>query len=521
MGLDGVIDITAKQRQTVLALLARHLPNTTAWVYGSRAKWTSRPQSDLDMVVFATPEQASRVSDLEEAFEESNLPFRVDLFVWDAVPDQFRKKIEREHVVLLAVEEPDIVDQFDVVRLGDVASVRSGYAFKSSDWVDTGIPVVKIQNVKSGSLVMDGCSFVSPQVASDAGEFELQHNDILIAMTGYIGDIAMVRHRDLPAVLNQRVGRFSIRDPNRIDNRFLFYSLRYKGVRKKIENLGYGSAQPNVSPSLVHSVDIPLPPLSEQRAIAHILGTLDDKIELNRRMNETLEAMARALFKSWFVDFDPVRAKMEGRHTGLPQHLSDLFPDRLADSELGYIPHGWEVRSLRDLIVLAYGKALPERKRRHGHIPVYGSNGPIGWHDEQLIDGPGIIVGRKGNPGLVRWSPTAFYPIDTTFYVVPKDNGLGLSFLFYALKAQDLPSIASDSAVPGMNRNLAYMNQAVVPPTHIVDSFSKRAKAISTRQYALEKESRTLAALRDTLLPKLISGEIRVGDAEMALESVT
>ena len=105
MGMDGVIDITAKQRQTVLALLARHLPNTTVWVYGSRAKWTSRPQSDLDMVVFATPEQASRVSDLEEAFEESNLPFRVDLFVWDAVPDQFRKKIEREHVVLLAVEE--------------------------------------------------------------------------------------------------------------------------------------------------------------------------------------------------------------------------------------------------------------------------------------------------------------------------------------------------------------------------------------------------------------------------------
>ena len=143
MGLNGVIDITAKQRQTVLALLARHLPSTTAWVYGSRAKWTSRPQSDLDMVVFATPEQADRVSNLREAFEESNLPFRVDLFVWDAVPEQFRKEIEREHVVLLAVQEPDIVDQFDVVRLGDVASVRSGYAFKSSDWVDTGIPVVK------------------------------------------------------------------------------------------------------------------------------------------------------------------------------------------------------------------------------------------------------------------------------------------------------------------------------------------------------------------------------------------
>ena len=100
------IDITAEQRKTVLALLARHLPNTTAWVYGSRVKWTSRPESDLDLVVFATPEQAGRVSDLREAFEESNLPFRVDLFVWDTVPEQFRKQIEAEHVVLVERREP-------------------------------------------------------------------------------------------------------------------------------------------------------------------------------------------------------------------------------------------------------------------------------------------------------------------------------------------------------------------------------------------------------------------------------
>ena len=123
-------------------------------------------------------------------------------------------------------------------------------------------------------------------------------------------------------------------------------------------------------------------------------------------------------------------------------------------------------------------------------------------------------MGRKGNPGLVRWSSTDFFPIDTTFYVVPKDNGLGLFFLFHVLRTQDLPSIASDSAVPGMNRNLAYMNRAFVPATPVIDAFSKRAKAISTRQHGLKKESRTLARLRDTLLPKLIAGEIRVDEAQ-------
>ena len=551
MGMDGVIDITAKQRQTVLALLARHLPSTTAWVYGSRAKWTSRPQSDLDMVVFATPEQASRVSDLEEAFEESNLPFRVDLFVWDAVPDQFRKKIEREHVVLLAVEEPDIVDQFDVVRLGDVASVRSGYAFKSSDWVDTGIPVVKIQNVKSGSLVMDGCSFVSPQVASDAGEFELQHNDILIAMTGYIGDIAMVRHRDLPAVLNQRVGRFSIRDPNRIDNRFLFYSLRYKGVRKKIENLGYGSAQPNVSPSLVHSVDIPLPPLSEQRAIAHILGTLDDKIELNRRTNETLEAMARTLFKSWFVDFDPVRAKMEGRDTGLPQDIAYLFPDRLVESSLRDVPEGWDIESLSKHFEAVKGVSYKGSGLGRGGIPLHNLNSihegggykyegikfyAGKYADRHIVRAGDVIVANteQGHDrlliGYAAMVPRLFGEHGIYSHHVyrmrPRNSGrLSTPFLHLLLNSQwmhDLVSgYANGTTVNMLPIDAVQKPMVSVPPRALLEAFDALALGLEYRREQAVRESRALAALRETLLPKLISGETRVGDAERVVESIT
>ena len=240
---------------------------------------------------------------------------------------------------------------FHGVRIGEVASVSSGFAFKSSDWTDSGIPVVKIANVKNGSLAMDSCSFVSPQKAAEAAEFKLDNGDVLIAMTGYIGDIAVVRDRDIPAVLNQRVGRFTISDPCRLDKRFFFYSLRSREIREEISGLGYGSAQANVSPSLIHSVEIPLPPLSEQRAIAHVLGTLDDKIELNQRMNATLEAMARAVFKDWFVDFGPVRAKLEGREPYLPPEVWSLFPDRLVDSELGEIPEGWEVGALGQVAV--------------------------------------------------------------------------------------------------------------------------------------------------------------------------
>ncbi|MBE2203994.1 MAG: restriction endonuclease subunit S, partial [Chthoniobacterales bacterium] len=184
--------------------------------------------------------------------------------------------------------------EWETVELGEVAAVRSGYAFKSSDWTDAGIPVVKIANVKRGRLEMSGCSYVAESTASEAGEFQLTVGDILIAMTGYIGDVARVRKTDLPCVLNQRVGKFSVHDVKRLDANFLYTFLAWAETRQTIEGLGYGSAQPNVSPSLIHKVEMPLPPLAEQKAIAAVLGALDDKIELNRRMNATLEAMARA-----------------------------------------------------------------------------------------------------------------------------------------------------------------------------------------------------------------------------------
>jgi type I restriction enzyme S subunit len=230
--------------------------------------------------------------------------------------------------------------------------------------------------------------------------------------------------------------------------------------------------------------------------------------------------MARALFKSWFVDFDLVRAKAEGREPGLPKAIADLFPDRFEESELGEIPAGWEVKKLGELLELAYGKALKAEDRRDGNIPVYGSNGQGGWHDERLVPGPGIVVGRKGNPGIATRVPTDFFPIDTTFYVLPKSNCRSLEFLFHALRTHDLALLGADSAVPGLNRNLAYMSSQVLPTAPLLVEFECVASALSRRLSRANDESRTLAALRDALLPKLISGELRVQDAERFVAEV-
>ena len=358
-----------------------------------------------------------------------------------------------------------------------------------------------------------------PLRQSEAERLLLENGDLLFARQSLVlegaGKCSIFLRDDEPVTFESHVTRVRL-DQKKAHPDYYFYYLQSHHGRSAIRSIvEQGAGASGIRGSDLATLEVQWRPLPEQRAIAHILATLDDKIELNRRMNETLEAMARALFKSWFVDFDPVRAKMEGRDPGLPKHIADLFPDLFVDSELGEIPEGWAVKALGDLFELAYGKALKANSRHRGNVPVYGSNGKVGWHDKKLVQGPGIVVGRKGNPGVVTWVATDFFPIDTTFYVVPKDSNLNLYFLFYALKGQDLPSIAADSAVPGLNRHLACMNKQVMPAGQIVEHFDGYIGPVFDRSYRLEAESHTLAALRDALLPKLISGELRVKDAGM------
>jgi restriction endonuclease S subunit len=409
--------------------------------------------------------------------------------------------------------------EWEVVELGEVASVRSGYAFKGSDWTDAGIPVVKIANVKGGRLEMSSCSFVDESTAAEARDFRLRAGDILIAMTGYIGEVARVREADLPCVLNQRVGKFSVSDEKRVDSEYLYALLTSSEMRQTIESLGYGSAQPNVSPSLIHKVEIPLPPLPEQRRIAKILGDLDDKIELNRTMNETLEQMARALFKSWFVDFDPVRAKMEGRTpSGMDAATAALFPDRLVDSELGPIPEGWEVGSLGQIIDCFDSKRIPlsgrQREARPGTFPYYGAASIMDFIDGYLFDGVYLLVGEDGSVINEDGTPVIQYAwgkfwVNNHAHVLQAKNGFCTEHLLLLMKDMNIAAYVTGAVQPKLNQGNLFRIPLVIPPEVIGDAF---ADAIKPSYGAIRhnvNQSRALSTLRDTLLPKLVGGEVR------------
>ncbi|MEX2474513.1 restriction endonuclease subunit S, partial [Marinobacter sp.] len=281
--------------------------------------------------------------------------------------------------------------------------------------------------------------------------------------------------------------------------------------------------------------ELNLPPLLIQKRIENILGTLDQKIDLNHQINTTLESMVQALFKSWFVDFDPVidnalaagnpipdelkaraesRAALGDQRKPLPDHIRQQFPDRFVLTEgMGWVPEGWEVGSLGSLIELAYGKSLPATKRIEGNVPVYGSGGLSGYHNTHLVQGPSVIVGRKGTVGSLYWVEEDCFPIDTVFFVVNKSH-LPLHWIYQALQLVDIKSMGADSAVPGVNRNVVYARRLTVPPKVSVDHYAAHIEGIFARCKSLRDESRTLMDLRDTLLPKLLSGELRVPEAE-------
>ena len=529
MGVEQGIAITAEQRNTVLALLKRYLPGTTAWVYGSRAKGTSTSRSDLDLVVFSTPQQRRQVGDLREAFEESNLPFRVDLFVWDDVPCSFRTA---QHAALanerVVPRSPKLVtaSEWMSIRLGPAcAKIGSGATPRGGSSVyslNGPCALIRSQNVFNDRFRRDGLVYISEEHASSLANVVVLKHDVLLNITGdSVARTCQVDPEILPARVNQHVAIIRP-NPEKIVPRFLRYALVSSEMQARLLSWARAGGTRNaLTKSMIESVDVLVPTdIREQHAIAHILGSLDEKIDLNRRMHATLEAMAHALFKSWFVDFDPVRAKMEGRDTGLPRDIGDLFPDRLMESELGQIPNGWNVTSLGNILELAYGKALKAQNRRNdGTVPVYGSRGQIGWHDTRLVQGPGIVVGRKGNPGVITWVPSDFYPIDTTFYVVPTGDSRAMYFLFYALKRQNLPAIDADSAVPGLSRKLAYLNRQIAPDERIVEQFGICVSRIFSRCSRLSAESFVLSSLRNVLLSKLMSGQMRVTDVNDAKAS--
>lgn len=405
-------------------------------------------------------------------------------------------------------------------------------------WTDTGYVVLRNQNIKNGKLDQSSPSF------TDEDNFRLRNRrakpsagDIVITREAPMGDVCMIPD-GLECCLGQRQVLLRA-NPDFVSPRFLLYALQSDNVQHQIAwNEGTGSTVSNLRIPVLEALQIPLPPLTEQHTIAHILGTLDDKIELNRKQNETLEAMARALFKDWFVDFGPVRAKMEGRAPYLPAEIWELFPDQLDEEGK---PEGWEMVPAGQLIEFnptePLRKGTPAPYLDMASLPTSGS-----WPDPPVIRdfGSGMRF-RNGDTLLARITPclengkTAFVqclPDETvgwgsTEYIVMRPIApipAGYAYLLARDDAFRDHAIRSMTGTTGRQRaqgdSVAAFKVASPLNDNLWNAFALQVEPIFESVKSNAQTNETLAKLRDTLLPKLISGELRVKDAEKFMERV-
>lgn len=420
-----------------------------------------------------------------------------------------------------------------VKALEDLMMLDSGFAFKSTEWVETGTPVIKIKNVQDGYVDLTGCSFVSDQTAKKASSWYGKVGNTLISLTGAgVGEIGRIRDKQ-SGLINQRVGWVRPKDSEEED--YIYYLLRY--FKTEIIELASGSAQPNVSPKDILRIPCQVPLKVERVAIGAILSVLDEKIAVNNKLSKTLQDIGQTIFKSWFIDFDPVKAKMAGETpAGMDAATAALFPDSVEESEIGLIPKGWEIRKIESMCETLLG-GTPSRARDefwNGDIPWINS----GKVNDFRITSASEYITKLG----LEKSATKLLPKGTTVLAITgatlgqfsrleidscaNQSVVGIlgsaeassEFIYLNIKngIQRLISAQTGGAQQHINKEDVNAFSIVYPGETLMKIFTDVVDGIFKEIGVVLNQSISLAKIRDSLLPRLISGELQIPEEMLA-----
>ncbi len=408
-----------------------------------------------------------------------------------------------------------------------------GSQLHQRDYVSVGTPIITVEHLGENRILHKAIPCVSDDDRDRLARYHLREGDIVFSRVGSVDRRALVRREEDGWMFSGRCLRVRP-NPERIDSEYLSYFFGLSSFKEYIRAIAVGATMPSLNTRILSDVTVLFPELAEQKAIAHILGTFDDKIELNRRMNETLESIARAIFKSGFVDFDPVRAKADGRQpTGMDSEIAALFPDSFEDSPIGKIPKGWGIGRVGDVFNVTMGQSPPGE--------TYNEFG------EGILFFQGIrdFGTRFPTPRVFCTAPTRFAQKGATLVSVRAPVGeinmaledccigRGLSavrhkagfgsYTFYAMRnlQEDFAKFEAEGTVFGSMSKQKFLDVLVlIPPERLTQKFEDEVAPIDKRIEASHRESTVLSIVRDTLLPKLISGEISVKDAMEHVEGI-
>lgn len=549
------LHLSARHRRILEALLGEHLPDVEAWACGSRVGGRSHEGSDLDLVLRGPGLEeipAKQLVQFEDAVRDSSIPFLVQVRDWAGLAERFRAGLEQRHDVLTperpAADDPLFVSQSTSAlasgertsSLEEMCELIIDCPHFTPDWTDRGYVVIRNQNIRNGRLDLGNPSFThKSDYTRRVKRAKPRAGDIVFTREAPMGEVCMLPE-DVECCLGQR--QVLLRPRSDVDGRYLFYALQSPFVRRQIFwNEGTGSTVSNVRIPVLKALRVPRLGAGERFA-AECLGALDAKIDLIRHQDEALAGMAGALFKSWFVEFEPVRAKMAGRDAGLPSGMATLFPARMARVEAREAPSGWHRYQLTELAkhhtATTSPSAMPDTPFAHFSIPAYDNDrtpllelGANIKSNKTLVP-RGAVLLSKLNPDIPRvWLPDQSLDVrqicSTEFLAFTPLAAASRALLFCLFCDHAFRNMLR-SLVTGTSKShqrvppKALKSQLVIAGTPaVLLAFAKLATPWLDQTIASRAEAQTLTELRDCLLPRLVSGEVPVADAERAVEAVT
>nr|WP_321496360.1 restriction endonuclease subunit S [uncultured Methanolobus sp.] len=417
------------------------------------------------------------------------------------------------------------------VTKGGVQTGPFGSQLHKEDYVSVGTPIITVEHLGENRILHSVIPCVSDEDRERLSKYTLLKGDIVFSRVGSVDRRALVREEE-GWLFSGRCLRIR---PNQtiIDPGYLSYFFGLPSFKEHIRAIAVGATMPSLNTKILSDVVIYYPKLSEQRTIAHILSTLDNKIECNRRINETLENIAQTIFKSWFVDFNPVRSRAEGQDTGLPEEIAELFPDSFDETEFGKIPTGWKIGTIESICESITSGGTPSRKN-----PLFWVNGTIPWFKTgELLDGPLIKSDEHITDAALDGSSCKLWPAGTilfALYASPTVGRLGvltgpgtsnqaaagliakseygvpfLRRLLLEARA-NLQTIAVGAAQQNINQRVLKSYRTVIPQAAVAAAYSQIISSLDEKQVILSKENHCLSKMRDELLPRLVSGELSV-----------
>lgn len=399
----------------------------------------------------------------------------------------------------------------------------------SKDYTPSGVPVIRGQNM-GGRWVGGDFTYVSNEKAEALGANKARPGDLVFTQRGTLGQVAIVPNGKYPEYIVSQSQMKVTLDAAKADVDYLYYVFRTQEQLEYIKNTSIQTGVPHTNLGILKKTPIKLPSLPVQRAIAKTLGVLDNRIALLQETNETLEAIAQALFKSWFVDFDPVRAKMEGRAPeGMDEATAELFPDGLEESELGVVPKGWSHVSLKEVVSIFDSKRIPlsgqERAKRRGTFPYYGAAALMDWIDDYLFDGIYLLTGEDGSVADEFGFPITQYVwgkiwVNNHAHILQGKDGVSTEHLMLAFKITNIQPFVNGAVQAKLSQSNMWRIKFLKPPRMVSECFGALIEPLFMEVRHNAEQGQTLVVLRDTLLPRLISGHLSLFDAENQIEAI-